>query len=691
MHMRTGFLRAARTSMLCIVGSLVCCLGQSYAEGLTDGTIVIVMNKPELEKKLGEELGPVLQLCQNLTGGNDKHIVDAGTAYREQFGKPLAIDAYPAKDSDEKALWLREWLADRIEPGYTVALLGDEGALPTWHFHSSSFAFTADSLYGDLDGNGMPETAVARIIGSSKVVARQLRGKEQYGLMAVILCSEDTRIHHESRLFAKNLSQIGYNVNIRGSADLKALSQSDVIVHFGHGSTRSISNRFNRPFAVAGAIPFLEAAPIVFVEGGGTISPLDSPLLNSFLEQGATGYFGSTGPVFGQKPAYLAGEMMEHLLRINRDSPNLPLPRLLCRAQAEYVRGHPELQEVLRLLAVGDLSKLTNENLPHVITVLEWTYYGDPRAIIKKVGPATALAYEAFSLKSPIELDADKNSWETSYLASPDQGQVVLALCAELPGSEVNSTVLSVRQGDQELTSLNMRDATQYIKIGKDCRGGYLSKDTYRARFLIPLLGNKQGPQRIGVRLVSGPSVTLTSGTGIDIWPPDFEKQINPQRTAIAIPKFAIPEKYTEIPQYMQGCVQNLLEINEAIGEYKREKGGLPDWLSDLVPEFLAADKLLCPDDPQHEAHNFVDPNLPCSYDYEFCNAPFKPGSEITCRQWKAAQVRRFGLVVPLIRCHSHGDRHLNLSIHGRVYLSPLQWERLFVSFIRTKPQDEEP
>ena len=691
MHMGTGFFRAARTSMLCIVGSLMVCLGQSRAEGLTDGPIVIVMNKPELEKKLGEEFGPVLQLCRNLAAGNDKHIVDVGTAYAEQFGKPLAIDAYPATDSEKKALWLRERLAERIEPGCTIVLLGDEGALPTWHFKSTNAAFMADSLYGDLDGNGMPDTAVARIIGSPKAVARQLRGKEQYGLMAVILCSEDTRIHHESRLFAKNLSQLGYNVNIRASADLTALSQSDVIVHFGHGSTRVISNRFNKPFAAAGAIPFLEAAPIVFVEGGGTISPLDSPLLNSFLEQGAAGYFGSTGPVFGQKPAHLAGEMMEHLLRIHRDNPSLPLPRLLCRAQTEYIRGHPELQEVLRLFAVGDLSKLTSENFPHVVTVLEWAYYGDPRATMKKVGPATALTYEAFSLETPVELNADKNSWETSYLASQDDGQAVLALCVELAGSEVDSTVLSVHQGDEQVTALSMRDATEYRKIGKDCRGGYLSKDTYRARFLIPLLENKQGPQAIEVRLISGSSATLTSGTCIDIWPPDFERQMNPQRTVLAIPKFAIPEQYTEIPQDMQGCAQKLREINEAIGKYRREKRRVPDWLSDLVPEYLAAEKLLCPDDPRHEARNFVDPNLPCSYDYECCSAPVKPGHEVTCRQWKAAQIKRFGTVAPLIRCHNHGDKHMNLSMDGRVYLSPLRWESLFVSYVRPRPPDQEP
>ena len=64
--------------------------------------------------------------------------------------------------------------------------------------------------------------------------------------------------------------------------------------------------------------------------------------------------------------------------------------------------------------------------------------------------------------------------------------------------------------------------------------------------------------------------------------------------------KFPIPEKNQEIPEHMQACAANLQKIYAAIARYEKDNDKLPDWLSDLVPEYLSKEMLLCPQNPVH-------------------------------------------------------------------------------------------
>ncbi len=144
--------------------------------------------------------------------------------------------------------------------------------------------------------------------------------------------------------------------------------------------------------------------------------------------------------------------------------------------------------------------------------------------------------------------------------------------------------------------------------------------------------------------------------------------------------KFTIPKQNQEIPEQMQSCAANLRRIYAAIIEYEKDKGKLPDWLSDLVPEYLGEKMLLCPFNPVHNNRNNPDPNMSCSYNYEFSltrlGGKFKG---MTTRDRKTAQMGLFGDVVPLIRCRMHGQLWLALTIDSRVYLSPIMWENLFM------------
>jgi hypothetical protein len=130
-------------------------------------------------------------------------------------------------------------------------------------------------------------------------------------------------------------------------------------------------------------------------------------------------------------------------------------------------------------------------------------------------------------------------------------------------------------------------------------------------------------------------------------------------------------------------CIRNLKLIYEAIQAYRGEHKDIPNWLSDLVPQYLNdASGLICPvckRTGQVESPGLADPKVPCSYLYEFCpvplgkrDAPANPTK--TRREWKRRQMGLAGSVVPIVRCRHHGVV-LNLAFDGRIYESGTMWE----------------
>ena len=56
-----------------------------------------------------------------------------------------------------------------------------------------------------------------------------------------------------------------------------------------------------------------------------------------------------------------------------------------------------------------------------------------------------------------------------------------------------------------------------------------------------------------------------------------------------------VPKVNLQIPEAMQSCAANLRKLDAALKKYEKEKGTPPGWLSDLVPDYLAKEALLCP------------------------------------------------------------------------------------------------
>jgi len=145
-------------------------------------------------------------------------------------------------------------------------------------------------------------------------------------------------------------------------------------------------------------------------------------------------------------------------------------------------------------------------------------------------------------------------------------------------------------------------------------------------------------------------------------------------------PRFTIPEANLQIPDEMKVCAENLQVIYAALREYEKDKGRMPDWLSQIVPDHLGPATFLCPDDTSHKSRYWPDPNLPCSYCYELNPTELRsrPPLDKTMLHYKTLQRRLFGEVVPIVRCFHHGVV-LNLSWDGRLYTSAVMFERVFI------------
>jgi len=141
-------------------------------------------------------------------------------------------------------------------------------------------------------------------------------------------------------------------------------------------------------------------------------------------------------------------------------------------------------------------------------------------------------------------------------------------------------------------------------------------------------------------------------------------------------------------------CEQNLTRIFDALGQYVVKYGKLPNWLSELTPEFISeAEVLICPYVASSGQKSEWRKGLQAApgpgndrityYHYEFCleKAPYvRPDdSPRTYREYKEGQMVLLGSAVPIVRCLAH-DPVINLAYSGIIYgnIDPVYWEESF-------------
>jgi len=132
-------------------------------------------------------------------------------------------------------------------------------------------------------------------------------------------------------------------------------------------------------------------------------------------------------------------------------------------------------------------------------------------------------------------------------------------------------------------------------------------------------------------------------------------------------------------------CSRNLKIIYESIQAYRKDHKEVPDWLSDLVPKYLADSAVLtCPVTARTgrtQTHGLSDPKVTASYAFDFCAQEVPPelwgGSPLSMRQFKNLQMAVVGGDTPILRCYLHTPT-LNVGFNGKSYESERVWENRF-------------
>ncbi|KPL20864.1 MAG: hypothetical protein AMJ75_11090, partial [Phycisphaerae bacterium SM1_79] len=94
----------------------------------------------------------------------------------------------------------------------------------------------------------------------------------------------------------------------------------------------------------------------------------------------------------------------------------------------------------------------------------------------------------------------------------------------------------------------------------------------------------------------------------------------------------AIPEANLKIPDELKPCAERLRTIYYALKRYEKDKGSMPDWLSDLVPDYLSAEMLIWPEDGPKASPLAAEPHLPCSFGYQYSSLAQVPGGGASYR-----------------------------------------------------------
>ncbi len=118
-------------------------------------------------------------------------------------------------------------------------------------------------------------------------------------------------------------------------------------------------------------------------------------------------------------------------------------------------------------------------------------------------------------------------------------------------------------------------------------------------------------------------------------------------------------------------------KINLALARYREEnRGEMPDWLSDLYPDYLANDvDLLCPSSPTtlQKYVNLADRNVPTSFTYELAPVEIQGQNN---REQKKKMLEIFGDKIPVVRCF-HFKRPLCLTYGGEIVFMDEDWEKI--------------
>ncbi len=411
-----------------------------------------------------------------------------------------------------------------------IVLAGGEGEVPGWPVKAGDLSFAADALYGDLDADGIPEFPVTRLLGGPAARLRQLQLRLVEPEGAVIFCSEDTRIHWESQLYAAAFLRLGLRTKRIDVGGREAVSRASCVLHLGHGDSKSLSNRWHKPFVTAKDIPPLPYEPVFFI-GGCSVGVPNSPLVHGLLEAGAGFVMASSATVPGMIPDRDANRMHTGVASLLAARAHLSLSRILCLARRKYIESKKGLAAAIR--AGAEKGSFDPKRKEQILIALEYRAFGAPllrfRAEKRALPVPKSLYRVAAVVPQGVKLGAEVCT--LSFARRGRGGLAVVELHWECPADLKGR--LEVRVNGKRVWEIPAVGEIPYFRLKDHCVGGHREGNLYKGLALLPLFGAREPGGSYKVT-VSGPAgVELLAGSRIVVWPkesPLFWEELKPAR-----------------------------------------------------------------------------------------------------------------------------------------------------------------
>ncbi len=122
----------------------------------------------------------------------------------------------------------------------------------------------------------------------------------------------------------------------------------------------------------------------------------------------------------------------------------------------------------------------------------------------------------------------------------------------------------------------------------------------------------------------------------------------------------------------------HLRELHKGLFEYMKVHGHFPEYLSQLVPDFVSASALDSPRTSKDGLNGILDRDHldpgkeQPSFGYEFSNLEFRDGRSFA--EIKEVQRSEWGDAIPILRAFGY-DKVINISYAGDIYETRLDWE----------------
>ncbi len=395
-----------------------------------------------------------------------------------------------------------------------LVLFGNEYGIPRFSVKAPGVDVQIDSPYGDLDGDGLTEIAVSRVLGSPQAMMRQLGASVPFrpSPHAIYLGDHDPRYRTESNRFMTLIGERGCTLDTHGPGNPQLLSQADLIVLGAHGNPNGWYPELGPPFVTDTTVPDLPRHPVAYAGACSTAVP-GAPILQRFLEKGCRAYIGAVSDAFGWTSGDKGNELVMHFIDALSADPDWTVAELVAEARNRYVQAK-NLQALLLKLEKGKSPKVDEEVMN---TALQWQMFGDVTAQFPRT--SSQPGYRKVTLAAQPRMLKSGDVIPVRYELGAGDGVPLLWFQATWANAVSARLQIEIVQNGALLHQIDWREQREWWAYPDTSVGGYLDRGRYYAFAVVPLL-RREGANDLIVRASQAlKPIEVLTGSTLQVWP----------------------------------------------------------------------------------------------------------------------------------------------------------------------------